>query len=136
MGRPEVAEYPEPETDTLSGVTAVDDLTIEVKLAEQFIGFATMLGYEAFLPIAEECLADLEACKGKPIGNGPFMLEEPYDIEAGGTAVRWEDYAGDMPAQIDSVIWHLYIGGDDCWDDFQTGDIDVCRPARPTSRPR
>lgn len=122
------ADGSEPTVDTLSGLTAVDELTIEVKLVDQFSGFAAMLGYAAFLPMAEECLADLETCMWDPIGNGPFMLEEPYAVEAGATAVRWEDYAGDMPAQIDKVVWHPYLGETDCWNDFKTGDIDVCSP--------
>jgi peptide/nickel transport system substrate-binding protein/oligopeptide transport system substrate-binding protein len=126
---PEIPEFPEVATTHLSGVTAVDDLTIEVKLTAPFIGFPTMLGYEAFYPIAEECLNDLEACEAKPIGNGPFMFEEPYDIENGGSAVAWKDYKGDKPAQIDGVKWTVYLAGDDCWADFLTGDIDVCRPA-------
>nr|BFF27311.1 hypothetical protein GCM10025732_52760 [Glycomyces mayteni] len=72
---PEVPEYAPIDVTHLSGVTAVDDLTIEVKLSAPFIGFPTMLGYEAFLPVAEACLADTEACEKKPIGNGPFMFE-------------------------------------------------------------
>ncbi|MFG3339907.1 ABC transporter substrate-binding protein [Glycomyces sp. NPDC048151] len=125
---PEVPEFPPVDVTELSGLTAVDELTIEVKLVDQFSGFATMLGYAAFLPMAEECLADLEACMWNPIGNGPFQLEEPYAVEAGATAVRWEDYPGDMPAQIDKVVWHPYLGETDCWNDFKTGDIDVCSP--------
>lgn len=125
---PEVPEYPEVATTHLSGVTAVDDLTIEVRLTAPFIGFPTMLGYEAFYPVAEECLADVEACEAQPIGNGPFMFEEPYDPQAGGTAVVWEDYQGEKP-QIDAVEWHVYLEGDDCWADFLTGDIDICSPS-------
>lgn len=125
---PEVPEYDPVETTHLSGLTAVDDLTIEVKLSAPFLGFPTMLGYEAFYPIAQACLDDLDACEKKPIGNGPFMFEDEYDIESGGSVVRWEDYKGSMPAQIDGVNWKVYLAGDDCWADFLTGDIDVCRP--------
>ncbi|GAB3644549.1 ABC transporter substrate-binding protein [Glycomyces tarimensis] len=125
---PEVPEFPEVETTELSGVTAVDDLTIEVELAQPFIGFPTMLGYEAFFPVAQECLDNTDACEDQPIGNGPFMFEEPYSIESGGTAVKWEDYqTADQPS-IDGVQWHVYLEGNDCWADFLTGDIDVCRP--------
>jgi peptide/nickel transport system substrate-binding protein/oligopeptide transport system substrate-binding protein len=122
------AEGAEPTAETLSGLTAVDDLTIQVTLVDQFSGFATMLGYAAFLPMAEECVADIDTCTWKPIGNGPFMLEETYDQESGAAMVRWEDYAGDMPAKIDTVVWHPYLGESDCWNDFKTGDIDVCSP--------
>ncbi|HEX2144171.1 MAG TPA: ABC transporter substrate-binding protein [Glycomyces sp.] len=125
---PEVPEFPEVATTELSGLTAVDDLTLQVELSAPFIGFPTMLGYEAFFPVAEECLADTDACEDKPIGNGPFMFEEPYSIESGGTAVKWADYQTTEQPSIDGVEWHVYLEGDDCWADFLTGDIDVCRP--------
>jgi oligopeptide transport system substrate-binding protein len=125
---PEVPEFPEVDVTELSGVSAPDDYTIEVKLKAPFAAFATMLGYEAFFPVAQECLDDLDACEKKPIGNGPFMFEEEYSIETGGTAVAWEDYQGDHAPSIDAVRWHVYLEGDDCWADFMTGDIDVCRP--------
>nr|WP_277605542.1 ABC transporter substrate-binding protein [Glycomyces sp. L485] len=125
---PEVPEFPEAETTELSGLTAVDDLTLQVELSAPFIGFPTMLGYEAFFPVAEECLADTDACEEQPIGNGPFMFEEPYSIENGGTAVKWEDYQTTDQPSIAGVQWHVYLEGNDCWADFLTGDIDVCRP--------
>ena len=125
---PEVPEFPAVDVTELSGVTAPDDHTIQVELSAPFIGFPTMLGYEAFFPVAEECLTDTDACEKKPIGNGPFMFEEEYSIENGGTAVAWDDYQGDKAPSIDGVEWHVYLEGDDCWADFLTGDIDVCRP--------
>ncbi len=125
---PEVPEFPEIETEALSGVTAVDDLTIRVELKAPFAAFATMLGYEAFFPLAQECLDDLDACEKLPIGNGPFKFEEPYSIENGGTAVAWDEYRGERAPSIDAVKWHVYLEGNDCWADFMTGDIDVCRP--------
>ena len=125
---PEVPEFPEADATELSGVTASDEYTIQVELKAPFAAFATMLGYEAFFPLAEECIDDLDACEKKPIGNGPFMFEDEYSIENGGTAVRWEDYATTDQPSIDAVQWHTYLEGDDCWADFETGDIDVCRP--------
>lgn len=125
---PEVPEFPEVETTELSGVTAVDEYTIQVQLKAPFAAFSTMLGYEAFFPVAEECLEDTEACEKKPIGNGPFMFEEEYNLESGGTAVAWDGYQGEHAPSIDAVEWHVYLEGDDCWADFMTGDIDVCRP--------
>lgn len=125
---PDTPKLPEVDTKELSGVTAPDEYTIQVELNAPFAAFPTMLGYEAFFPLAQECVDDLDACEKKPIGNGPFMFEEEYDIESGGTAVAWDDYQGDHAPSIDAVQWHVYLEGDDCWADFMTGDIDVCRP--------
>lgn len=125
---PDTPKLPEPEAAELSGVTALDEYTLQVELKAPFAAFATMLGYEAFFPIAEACTEDLEACEKKPIGNGPFMFEEEYSIENGGTAVAWDGYQGDHAPSIDAVRWHVYLEGNDCWADYLTGDIDVCRP--------
>ncbi len=128
---PDVPEFPDDVPTEMSGLTAVDDHTLEVNLTSPFLGFPTMLGYEAFFPLAQECLDDLEACEARPIGNGPFMFEEPYDVESGGTAVTWDDYQGEMPS-IGGVTWNVYLEGNDCWADFETGDIDICRPTAAT----
>ncbi|WP_133884237.1 ABC transporter substrate-binding protein [Glycomyces sp. NRRL B-16210] len=124
---PDTPKIPESDVKELSGLSAPDPLTLQVELSAPFIGFPTMLGYEAFYPVAEECLADTAACELVPIGNGPFKFEEPYDLEAGGTALKWEDYPGEQPS-IDGVRWHVYLDGANCWADYLTGDIDVCRP--------
>ncbi|MFC4334658.1 peptide ABC transporter substrate-binding protein [Salininema proteolyticum] len=124
---PETPEYGEVETKELSGLKAVDEYTLEVTLNRPFAGFSTMLGYEAFLPVAQECLDDVEACEKSPIGNGPFMVDGEYDVNNGGSLVAWDDYQGDKP-NIDGVKYKTYLEGTDCWADFMTGDIDVCRP--------
>ena len=58
------------------GLKVVDDLTLEVTLTGPFAGFSTMLGYTGFFPVAQACLDDIEACAVKPIGNGPFQVDE------------------------------------------------------------
>ncbi|WP_035534400.1 peptide ABC transporter substrate-binding protein [Haloglycomyces albus] len=124
---PDTPEFEEAQADELSGLEAVDEHTLQVSLSEPFIGFPTMLGYEAFFPIAEACLADEEKCEKQPIGNGPFMFEDGYDVNTGGTAVAWDEYQGEKP-NIGGVRWHVYVDGSDCWADYLTGDIDVCAP--------
>ena len=57
----------EPEADTLSGLTVVDDLTLEVTLTGPFSGFSTMLGYTGFFPVAQACLDDIETCAVQPL---------------------------------------------------------------------
>jgi oligopeptide transport system substrate-binding protein len=125
---PDTPEYPDPDADALSGLSAPAEYTLQVELKEAFVGFPTMLGYVAFFPTAEECMADIDHCEWNPIGTGPFIMDGTYDVAAGGAIVRWEDYQGDKPS-IERANWHVYTGGADCWADFQTGDIDICRPS-------
>lgn len=114
--------------DELSGVQVVDDLTLEVSLNSPFAGFATMLGYTGFFPVAQECLDDVEACTTQPIGNGPFQVT---DWQQGQelTAERWADYPLDEAPSYDAIHWTEYSEGETAsWADFQTGDVDLSFP--------
>ena len=99
----------EPEADTLSGLTVVDDLTLEVTLNGPFAGFSTMLGYTGFFPIAQACLDDIEACAVQPIGNGPFQIDE-WQQGVSLTASKWADYTLDETPNYDRIEWTEYAG--------------------------
>src|SRR5690625_3348492 len=117
----------EPAAEELSGLTVVDDYTLEVELNAPFAGFATMLGYTGFYPVAEECLANVDDCATNPIGNGPFQIEE-WTQGVSLSATRWDEYTGDAaPTTYDRVEWTEYAGASP-WPDFQTGDLDTGAP--------
>jgi len=114
--------------DELSGLTVVDDLTLEVTLASPFAGFATMLGFTGFFPIAQECLDDVEACTTQPIGNGPFQVTD-WQQSQELTAEKWADYPLDEAPGYDAIHWTEYAEGETAgWADFQTGDLDLSFP--------
>lgn len=116
----------EPAAEELSGLRVIDEYTLEVELIHEFAAFPTMLGYTGFFPIAQECLDDIEACAVKPIGNGPFQVEE-WKRGVSLTATRWEEYPGDEAPDYDRIEWTEYAGGSS-WADFQAGDMDVSSP--------
>jgi peptide/nickel transport system substrate-binding protein/oligopeptide transport system substrate-binding protein len=116
----------EPEADTLSGLTVVDPLTLEVTLIGPFAGFSTMLGYTGFFPIAQACLDDIEACAIQPIGNGPFQIEE-WQQSVSLTANKWADYTLDETPNYDRIEWTEYAGASS-WPDFLAGDLDTGEP--------
>ena len=128
----------EPEADTLSGLTVVDPLTLEVTLNGPFAGFSTMLGYTGFFPIAQACLDDIEACSVQPIGNGPFQIDE-WEQGVSLTASKWADYTLDETPNYDRIEWTEYAGASS-WPDFLAGDLDTSDaaagrawpPPRPT----
>jgi ABC-type transport system substrate-binding protein len=114
--------------DELSGLRVIDDLTLEVTLSSPFAGFSTMLGYTGFLPIAQECLDDVEACATQPIGNGPFRVTE-WQQSQELTAEKWADYPLDETPNYDAIHWTEYAAGETAgWPDFQTGDLDLSFP--------
>lgn len=116
----------EPTAKELSGLEVVDDLTLEVKLNGPFVGFQTMLGYTGFFPVAKACIDDVDACAKKPIGNGPFQID---NWEQGQTlsASKWADYKGEETPNFDNIEWTEYSGSSS-WPDFQAGDIDLGAP--------
>ncbi|WP_164545040.1 peptide ABC transporter substrate-binding protein [Antribacter gilvus] len=116
----------EPTATELSGVTVVDDHTLEVTLNGPFAGFSTMLGYTGFFPVAEACLEDVEACAVKPIGNGPFQVDEWVQGEKV-TASKWADYPLDEAPAFDAVEWTEFAGGSS-WADFMAGNLDEGAP--------
>lgn len=113
----------EPAAEELSGLEVVDPQTLQVTLTAPFVGFDTMLGYTGFFPIAQACLDDIEACTTKPIGNGPFQVEE-WSQGQSLTATKYADYTGAETPNYDRIEWVEYAGGSE-WPDFQAGLMDL-----------
>lgn len=120
-----IDEAQESGADTLSGVTKVDDLTIQVELKEPFVGFPAILGYSGFFPVAEECLADFDACNETPIGNGPYQVDGSWQHNIGVNLVRYEDYPDEGQANPDRLEYQIFSDVDAGYAAFQAGEIDV-----------
>ena len=116
----------EPKAKELSGLKIVDPLTLQVTLTAPFAGFATMLGYTGFFPVAKACLDDVKSCATKPIGNGPFQVDQ-WDQGQKLTASKWSGYTLKETPSYAGIEWTEYAGKSD-WPDFQVGDIDVATP--------
>ncbi|GLZ80020.1 putative peptide ABC transporter DppA [Actinorhabdospora filicis] len=117
---------PDPKAKELSGLKATDASTISVELTAPFAGFPTMLGYTVFWPMADECMQKIDACKEKPIGNGPFALKEwQHDIAL--TIERWDAYQGNKPA-YKTIKWRIFPDGAPTWTDFEANQLDIDAP--------
>ena len=92
----------------MSGLAVVDDTSFTVELSQPFSQFPLMLGYTAFYPVPEECIADWEPCNEAPIGNGPFKIEGTWEHDQGITVVRNDDFAGETKPAIDGVEFRIY----------------------------
>lgn len=112
--------------DSLSGVTVVDETTLEVVLNEPNALLPYIMSSTAFAPLPESGLSDLAAFGTNPIGNGPFKMRE------GGFATgdqdvfleRYEDYAGES-ASADEIDLRIYQDTGAVFTDFQAGSIDL-----------
>jgi oligopeptide transport system substrate-binding protein len=110
----------------MSGLTKVDDQTFEVTLGSPFSQFGAMMSYApAFAPIAQECLDDIDACNEQPIGTGPYQMDGPWQHDQGITVTKWGDYAGDQPANADTIEFTMFTTPTAAFREFQNGQLDV-----------
>jgi oligopeptide transport system substrate-binding protein len=115
----------EPAAEEMSGLTVEDELTFTVELSEPYAQFPTTLGYNAYFPLPEAFFEDPDAFGEQPIGNGPFQAEEPFVEGQGFTMTRYEDFAGDQPANADSLEIRVYTDINTAYTDVQAGNLDI-----------
>lgn len=112
--------------EEMSGLTAVDDLTIEVTLSGPFSQFGQQMSYApAFVPLAQECLDDVDACNQKPIGTGPYQMDGKWKHDQSITITKWAEYQGDQPANADTIEFTMFSNPTAAYRDYQNGGVDV-----------
>jgi len=124
-----------PKAEEMSGLEAVDELTIEVTLSEAFSQWPLLMSYTpAFAPIAQECFDDLKTCAEEPIGNGPYQFVE-WKHNDSITVERFEDYTGDNVGNADSIEFQISDNLVAAFRDWQAGNVDITTPD-PTQVPQ
>lgn len=123
-------EGKDPKSKELSGLKVIDDTTLEVTLTAPFSQYPLTVGYTAFYPMAEECLADTKACEEKPIGTGPFMMDGSWNHNQGINVVKYPDYQGE-PAQADGVEFRIYGDINTAYNDLLGGGLDIMDSVPP-----
>jgi peptide/nickel transport system substrate-binding protein/oligopeptide transport system substrate-binding protein len=96
-------------TDTgITGMKAVDDLTLEVTLKYPYADFEYVVAHPALAPVPQAFVEGGVDYNGQkiafgdmPIGNGPFKLSEPW-VRPVHQAVQNENCYGDKP-YIDGI---------------------------------
>lgn len=117
-------EMTEGETDTLSGVTVIDDYTIEIKLAQP---------YPAFMSLAAFGLKPVP----KHVVEGQPFVDAPYFTDPMGTgawkSVEWvqgdhqtfeanDDYWGGRPI-LDRIVYRFIPDPNAILNSFEAGDV-------------
>lgn len=122
-----VKGYDEMQDETateLEGVKVVDDYTLEVTLNYGFADFEYVVGHPALAPVPVEAVeADAAAFAEKPIGNGPFMMAEPWAHDQYIKVVKFDGYYGAEP-NIDGVEFKILADQDTAFLEFQAGNLD------------
>jgi peptide/nickel transport system substrate-binding protein/oligopeptide transport system substrate-binding protein len=94
------------EATELTGVEAVDDLTLKVTLTAPMADFPYICAHPALAPVPQAALDDPESFLTAPIGNGPFMMDGAWVSDQYISLKRYDGYYGE-PAKIDGVYFSI-----------------------------
>jgi peptide/nickel transport system substrate-binding protein/oligopeptide transport system substrate-binding protein len=112
------------EATELEGVKVVDDYTLEVTLSYAFGDFELVVGHPALAPVPKAVVeADPAAFAEKPVGNGPFMMTEPWAHDQYIKVAKYDGYYGEEP-YIDAVDFVIIADTDTAFLEFQAGNLD------------
>ena len=114
-----------PSSEAMSGIEVVSDTEFTVTLAEPQSFWSTRLGYAAYSPLPEAFFEDPEGFNEEPIGNGPFMMDGPWEHDVAIKTVAYPDYQGEDKAQIDALEFRIYADVNTAVTDLYAGELDI-----------
>ncbi|MDP8970032.1 MAG: ABC transporter substrate-binding protein [Actinomycetota bacterium] len=114
----------EPPEREMSGLRAIDDTTIEVRLSAPFSQFPLVLGYQGFHPVAASFYDDPQAYEQAPVGNGPFEMDGVWERNQRIRVTRYEDYPAPAPKAA-AVEYRIYANPDTAYNELLGDDLDV-----------
>ena len=124
------AEVADGSATELSGVVADDEaMALTVTLAYPFAEFGGVVSHPVFSPMPEALMADLDDQTqweaDVMIGNGPFVMAEPWTHEVSVVLERNEDYYGGLTGELavlDGVEFTISADVDSAYSDFEAGN--------------
>ena len=118
-------EFHSGSADELSGVVAVDELTLQVTLSSPMADWPAVCCHPGLVPVPQAAIDDPDSFLEQPIGNGPFKMDEPWKHNQYINLVKFDDYYGDAP-KVDSVYCSIQKDPNTAYKEFQAGSIDFC----------
>jgi oligopeptide transport system substrate-binding protein len=123
-------EVSEGKAPAMSGVKAIDDYTLEVTLAEPFADFEYVVSHPALAPVPQKLVEGGVDYKGAkvafndmPVGNGPFMLSEPWKQGQYIKVVANPNYWSTKPL-LAGVDFKIFKDPDTAYTEFLAGTLD------------
>ena len=119
-------EFYNGEADSVSGVTAIDDYTVEFKLCTPYAPFLSCLatpGGSIYNRESTEGVADFGVNPAVCFGTGPFQVTE-WALGSHVTVVANPNYFKGAP-KIDGIIMKIVKDADTMRLDFEKGETDV-----------
>jgi oligopeptide transport system substrate-binding protein len=120
---------------SLSGVDATDPAKLVVTLSQPNCEWYLRTVHPVLSPVPSTAgtPASNPGYVDQPIGNGPFMMDGPWQHNSGIKLKRFADYAIGHPAYLDSVEISITANGfQDEYNGFKNGQFDWARMPTPT----
>ena len=121
----------------MSGVKAIDDLTLEVTLTKPFADWNYVVAHPALAPVLQKYVEGGVDYNGKkvafgemPVGNGPFKMSKPWSHNQGIDVVTNADYYGAQKPYLDGIAFRIYKTPETAFTDFQAGNLDFAQIAQ------
>ncbi len=114
-----------PTSETLSGVTVDSDTQFTITLGAPESFFPIRMVYPAYSPLPEAFFGDPDGFNEMPIGNGPFMMAEPWDHNTAIFTTAFTDYAGDDPAHIENLEFRIFDDINTAVNELLAGNLDI-----------
>lgn len=131
-----VAGYEESQATgvALSGLEAVDDTTLVIRLRYPFAEFPEVLADPSLAPVPTVAESSPDAFAERPVGNGPFQLAEPWQHDQFIRVARARPVEEGGP-RLDEVVFPIYSndpGREEQYVDLDEGQLHVAEV--PVSR--
>ncbi|MDZ4170405.1 MAG: ABC transporter substrate-binding protein [Coriobacteriia bacterium] len=114
----------------ISGLKAIDDLTLEVALKYPFGDFEYVVAHPALAPVPQKYVEEGVDFNGEkvafgdmPIGNGPFKMSEPWKRDQYLKVVQNENFYGDKP-YVDGIDFKIFKDPNTAFTEFEAGNLD------------
>ncbi|MEP7159517.1 MAG: ABC transporter substrate-binding protein [Dermatophilaceae bacterium] len=114
-----------PTSTAMTGLKVVDDHTFTIKTAEPVSNMPLRLGFTAFAPLPDSFFADPAEAAKKPIGAGPYQLEE-YTPNQRVVLKKFNDYGGAAEkGNVDQITFRIYKDSGAAYNDLLANNLDV-----------
>ena len=118
---------------TLSGLKAVDDKTIDVRMSQPDSAFPVKMGSHAFMPLPESAFKDPKTFGEHPVGNGPYKFES-WTHNSSIVMTKNPDYHGNRVPKNDGLTFKIYTSPESAFADLKSGNLDFTSMIPASSR--
>lgn len=125
-------EAPKPESETMSGLEVIDDLTFKVTLSSPQAVFRTKLGYATFSALPESFYNDPKAFASNPVTNGPFKFVK-WDHNSQIVMEANPDYPGEEKPKVKQIVYKMYQDDNAAYADLVSNNLDFLEVIPPSA---